>query len=114
MIARTIKRPCIYLLASAPNGVLYLGVTSDLHQRMAEHDQGLIDGFTKRYGVKLLIYYEFCDTMPDAIAREKRLKEWQRSWKVRLIYGANPEWRNLYDPASGEIEFLPRDVERER
>ncbi len=110
----TVKRPCVYILASGPDGVLYIGVTSDLHRRMAEHDQGLLEGFTKNYGVKTLIYYELFETMPEAIQREKRLKEWKRAWKVRLILSANPTWRNLFDPAIGEIAFLPSDVERER
>jgi putative endonuclease len=99
-------------LASAPNGILYVGVTSDPHTRMAQHDQGLIEGFTKKYGVKQLVYYEFFETMPEAITREKRLKEWQRAWKVRLIKGANPEWKNLFDPVTGEISPLPSDVVR--
>ena len=106
------KRPCIYLLASAPNGILYIGVTSDLYGRMAQHDQGLIGGFTKKYRVKQLVYYEYFETMPDAIQREKRLKEWQRAWKVRLILSMNPEWRNLFDPATGEIAFGPSDLDR--
>lgn len=108
------KRPSIYILASAPNGILYIGVTSDLPDRMAKHDQCLIEGFTKKYGVKHLVYYEFFQTMAEAIMREKRLKEWQSAWKVRLIKSANPEWRNLYDPSSGEIAALPSDVDRER
>ena len=108
------KRPCVYILASGPDGVLYIGVTSDLYRRMAEHDQGLVEGFTRKYGVKVLVYYEFFDTMPEAIQREKRLKEWHRAWKVRLILGANPTWRNLFNSATGKIAFLPSDVERER
>ncbi len=103
------KRPCIYILASKPNGILYIGVTSDLAKRMAEHDQGLIGGFTKKYSVRLLIYYEFFETMPEAIQREKRLKEWQRAWKVRLITSMNPEWLNLYNSATGEVSFGPSD-----
>ena len=108
------KCPCVYIVASAPNSVLYVGVTSNLNDRMAQHHQGLIEGFTKKYGVKLLVYYEFFESMEQAIQREKRLKEWQRAWKVRLINGSNSKWRNLYDPASGEIAALPGDVERER
>ena len=106
------KRPCVYILASAPNGILYIGVTSDLHRRMADHDQGLIEGFTKTYAVKQLVYCEFFASMPDAIQREKRLKEWHRAWKVRLILAMNPEWRNLFDPATGEIAFGPSDIDR--
>ena len=109
---QTAKSPCVYILASAPNGILYIGVTGDLHHRMAQHEQGLIDGFTKKYGVKRLVYYEFYETMPEAIAREKRLKEWQRAWKVRLIKGANPEWRDLFDPGTGEIAPMPSDAVR--
>ncbi len=106
------KRPCVYILASAPDGVLYIGVTSDLPHRMAEHDQGLIEGFTKKYGVKLLVYYELFETMPEAIQREKRLKDWHRAWKVRLILSMNPEWQNLFEPATGEIAFGPSDIDR--
>lgn len=106
------KRPCIYILASAADGILYIGVTSDLSGRMAKHDQGLISGFTKTYGVKMLVYYEFFETMAEAIAREKRLKEWQRAWKVRLILSMNPQWQNLFDPATGEIAFGPADAAR--
>ena len=108
------KDPCVYILASAPNGVLYVGVTSDLYGRMEEHAQGLFEGFTKKYSVKQLVYYEFFETMPEAIQREKRLKEWQRAWKVRLILGMNPDWKNLFDPESGEIALGPRDVSRQR
>ncbi len=108
------KRPCVYILASAPNGILYIGVTSDLHARMATHDQELLDGFTKRHGIKMLVFYEFFETMMDAIGREKRLKDWHRAWKVRLIMNFNPEWRNLFDPATGEIAFGPSDVDRNR
>ena len=108
------KSPCVYILASKRDGVLYVGVTSDLHGRMAEHDQGLLDGFTKRHRVKLLVYYEFHDDMTAAIRREKQLKEWQRAWKVRLIESMNPGWANLFDPASGEIAFGPADTARQR
>ena len=78
--------PCVYILSSKPSGVLYIGVTSNLEKRMVEHDQGLIEGFTKRYGTKTLVYYEMLATMPEAIQREKQLKEWRRAWKVRLIH----------------------------
>jgi putative endonuclease len=108
------KSPCVYILASKPDGVLYIGVTSDLAGRMAQHDQGLIAGFTRRYGVKRLVYYEFHETMDAAIRCEKRLKDWHRAWKVRLIESVNPEWRNLFDPATGEIADGPADVAREK
>jgi putative endonuclease len=73
------KTPCVYILASAINGILYVGVTSDLHARMQDHVLGLVEGFTKRYGVKMLVYYEVHQTMDTAIAREKRIKEWKRA-----------------------------------
>jgi putative endonuclease len=92
------KHACVYILASKPNGVLYIGVTNNLEGRMAQHDQGLIEGFTLRYGVKRLVYYEFHESMNEAIRREKQLKEWRRAWKVRLIESMNPEWINLFDP----------------
>jgi putative endonuclease len=75
------KQPCVYMLASGRNGTLYVGVTSDLFLRVGLHKQDLIDGFTKRYGVHRLVYYEMHQTMPDAIRREKRLKKWNRAWK---------------------------------
>jgi putative endonuclease len=105
------KRPCVYILASRPLGTLYVGVTSDLHKRMAEHAQGLIQGFTRKYGVKQLVYYEYHESMPEAIQRERQLKDWQRIWKIRLIEAMNPEWHNLFDPLSGEIHFGSADVE---
>ncbi len=108
------KVPSVYLLASKRDGILYIGVTSDLSGRMALHDQGLVKGFTKRHGIKLLLYYEMHLSMVDAIGRETQLKFWHRAWKVRLINSFNPEWRNLYDPASGEIAFSPSDLSRER
>ena len=107
------KLPCVYILASQRNGVLYVGVTSDLEGRMSEHDQALIDGFTKRYGVKQLVYYEFHNSMDEAIRREKQLKEWKRAWKVRLIESVNPEWRNLFNPSAGEVAECPADRARE-
>ncbi len=107
------KEPRVYILSSKPNGVLYVGVTGDLHGRMAEHDQALFAGFTKRYGVKHLVYYEFHETFDDAIRRETQLKKWKRAWKVRLIQAMNPEWSNLFDPSTGEIRFGSADVERQ-
>ena len=106
------KVPCVYILASKPHGTLYIGVTSDLHNRMAEHSQGLIAGFTRKYGVKGLVYYEMIDAMPAAIVREKQLKRWNRIWKVRLIEQMNPEWRNLFDETTGEIAFGPAEADR--
>ena len=91
------KTPCVYILASKPNGTLYAGVTSHLARRVWEHKSSAIDGFTKKYGVHLLVYYEFHTTMPDAILREKQITRWNRAWKINLIRQMNPEWRDLYE-----------------
>ena len=107
------KIPCVYIIGSQPDGILYIGVTSDLYKRMSQHTQELYEGFSKRLGVKDLLYSEIHETMDAAILREKCLKEWQRAWKVRLIRGFNPEWRNLYDDATGEIADGPADIARE-
>jgi putative endonuclease len=109
----TTKQPCVYIVASKPSGVLYIGVTSDLCGRMAEHDQALIPGFTKRYGFKVLVYYEFHASMHEAIQRETQLKKWRRAWKVRLIESMNPAWANLFDSEAGEIAQGPADRARE-
>lgn len=98
------KEPCVYILASAPNGVLYVGVTSDLAARVSVHKQDLQDGFTKKYGVHRLVYYEMHEMMNDAIRRETQIKKWKRAWKVRLIKEMNPEWRDLFDESWGAIE----------
>jgi putative endonuclease len=94
---KAVKRACVYILASKPNGTLYVGVTSDIARRAFEHRSDAVDGFTKRYGVHRLVYVEFHETVPDAIVREKRIKKWNRSWKIELIERDNPEWRDLYD-----------------
>ena len=86
-------------MASGRNGTLYIGVTSDLVRRVTEHKLGLIDGFTKRYSVNKLVYYDLFDSIVEAIAEEKRLKHWNRRWKIRLIEVTNPEWNDL----SGEL-----------
>ena len=82
------KQPCVYLLASQPNGTIYIGVTSNLIARLFEHRSGTAKGFTSRYRVYRLVRYEFFATMPEAIAREKQLKRWHRRWKVNLIESA--------------------------
>jgi putative endonuclease len=92
-----VKQPCVYLLASQRNGTLYLGVTSDLIKRVWEHKQDSVEGFTKKYGVHDLVWYEQHEDMPTAIAREKTLKEWKRAWKLELIEKMNPEWKDLYE-----------------
>ena len=91
------KNPCVYILASHRNGTLYIGVTSDLIQRCWEHQTGSTVGFTKKYGVRQLVYYELHQDMYSAIAREKQLKKWKRAWKLRLIEQHNPQWHDLWD-----------------
>lgn len=99
-------------LASRRNGTLYTGVTSDLHGRVSLHKQDLIEGFTKKYGVHVLVYYEMHDTMEAAIRREKQIKEWKRAWKIRLIESMNPEWLDLFDERTGAVLDGPADVAR--
>jgi putative endonuclease len=91
----------LYILASKPGGTLYVGVTNNLVRRVFEHREGLIDGFTKRNGVKRLVYYEQHDTVPWAIQREKNIKHWPSEWKIDLIVGMNPQWRDLYADICG-------------
>jgi putative endonuclease len=90
-----IMQPCTYILASHRNGTLYVGVTSNLSRRIWEHKTGVVDGFTKRYGVDTLVYAEFHTTMEQAISREKQIKNWRRAWKIMLIERDNPIWRDL-------------------
>ena len=78
-------------------GTLYTGVASDLPRRVYQHREGLMEGFTRRYGLKMLVYYEQYDDIRTAIQREKTIKHWPRAWKVRLIHGMNPEWKDLYN-----------------
>ncbi len=85
----------VYILASAPNGTLYIGMTNDLSRRVWEHREGLIEGFTKTHGVKTLVYFETFPTAFDAIHRESRLKKYPRAWKINLILGHNPGWNDL-------------------
>ena len=85
-----------YIMASKRNGTLYIGVTSDLPKRVWEHREGVVDGFTKEYGAKTLVWYEAHDNAESAITREKQLKKWNRIWKLRLIEEKNPEWRDLF------------------
>jgi putative endonuclease len=90
------RQPAIYIMASARNGTLYTGVTSNLPQRVWQHREGLTPGFTKKYGCKLLVYYENYETMDDAIGREKQIKAGSRTKKLALIEAMNPAWRDLY------------------
>lgn len=98
---RPVKKPCVYILASRRNGTLYVGVTSDLIQRVWQHKSQLVEGFTKKYGVDRLVWYEIHSSMESAIRREKAIKEWKRAWKLALIEEANSEWRDLYTDLAG-------------
>ena len=91
----------VYILASGRNGTLYIGVTSQLVQRVWQHKQGLAEGFTKQYGLKTLVWYEQHDTAESAITREKQIKKWERKWKIGLIETENPYWNDLYDDVAG-------------
>jgi putative endonuclease len=93
----TEKRPCVYILASRRNGTLYVGVTSDLARRVWQHRSNTDGGFVQDYGVHRLVFFEFHETMTDAIVREKRIKRWHRAWKLEMIEWRNPQWRDLYD-----------------
>ena len=90
------KQSFVYIMASKRNGTLYIGVTNDLMKRAYEHREGLIDGFSKRYGCKQLVWYEVHDRVDEAIHREKQMKEWRRAWKLRAIKAANPNWNDLF------------------
>ena len=89
------KQFFVYIMASRRNGTLYIGVTSNLAQRVWYHKQGVVEGFTRKYDVKMLVYFEPHETAESAITREKQLKKWERVWKIRLIEQSNPEWRDL-------------------
>lgn len=89
-------KPTTYILANGPRGAIYVGVTSDLVKRIWEHKNDTVDGFTKKYRVHDLVWYEQHETMISAIAREKAIKEWKRIWKIELIENSNPTWRDLY------------------
>jgi putative endonuclease len=89
------QQPCVYILAPASHSTLYTGVTSNLVARVQMHREGLVEGFTKRYGIKRLVWFEVHETMESAIVREKRIKRWPRSWKYDLIHLENPTWRDL-------------------
>lgn len=96
-IIRVMKQYYVYILASSRNGTLYIGVTSDLLKRVYEHKQNIIDGFTKKYSVHTLVYYETHNNIEEAIIREKQIKKWNRAWKMRLIEEMNPQWVDLFN-----------------
>jgi len=87
----------VYIMASRRNGTIYLGVTSDLPARAYQHRNGLIDGFTRKYGCKMLVWYEAHDDIQDARARERQMKKWNRRWKLRVIEEINPGWDDLFE-----------------
>jgi putative endonuclease len=96
----------VYILASQRNGTLYTGVTGALSQRVWEHREELFEGFTKRYSVKLLVYYEIHEDPSSAIKREKQIKRWRREWKINLIEKDNPHWSDLYDNLMNELPLV--------
>ncbi len=93
------RRYYVYILASKRNGTLYIGMTNNIARRIWEHKQGLVEGFTKRYNVNRLVYCESFARPREAIEREKRLKKWNRAWKIHLIESANPDWKDLWETA---------------
>ena len=98
----------VYILASKRNGTLYIGVTNDLERRTYEHRNNIYPGFTQKYNVHTLTYYEMFDDIYDALLREKQLKKWNRAWKIRLIEKHNPKWKDLCAP-DGELLPLPNE-----
>ncbi len=94
---KDMKQYYVYIMASQRNGTLYIGVTSDLVKRVYEHKEGLAEGFTKKYDVKHLVYYETTNDVESAIQRETQMKKWNRKWKLELIEKHNPEWKDLYE-----------------
>ncbi len=91
------RLPCVYILTSKTNGTLYTGVTSNLLKRIWQHKNNLVEGFTSKYNVHTLVWYEVHETMESAIQREKAIKNWKRSWKIKVIEDINPGWSDLYD-----------------
>lgn len=91
------KQPAVYIMCNQRNGTLYVGMTTHLARRVYEHKMGAVEGFTKKYGLKRLVYYELHDTIPGAAQRELQLKKWDRLWKLRIIEEMNPEWDDLYE-----------------
>jgi len=113
------RTPAVYIVASRRNGTIYTGVTSDLPGRTYQHREGLIEGFSKRHGCKLLVWYEVHEEMESAIVREKRIKDWKRDWKLDLIEGSNPRWRDLaedlgLDPLPVQKALVRRAVRPDR
>jgi len=107
------KQYYLYILASRKNGTLYTGVTNNLVRRVYEHKENLVPGFTKKYNVHKLVYYEQCTDIYSAIARGKRIKKWKRQWKINLIESVNPDWTDLYDEIHVGIDSVS-SVAKER
>jgi putative endonuclease len=101
----------VYIFANRPGGAIYIGVTNDLIRRVYEHKNGFVDGFTKQYGVKRLVYFELYPGVRDALQRERNMKHWPRAWKTRPIAQENPSWRDLYDEIAGG-SALPSEARR--
>lgn len=91
------KQPAVYILATKFHGTMYVGVTSQLIQRIWQHKEHVVDGFTKRYGITRLVWFEMHEAVEGAITREKQIKKWKRDWKVRLIEKQNPRWDDLFE-----------------
>ena len=91
------RLPCVYILTNQQNGTLYIGVTSDLSKRIWQHKNKFVKGFTQKYGLDRLVWYEVHETMLSAIEREKAMKFWKRNWKINAIEVVNPDWRDLYE-----------------
>jgi putative endonuclease len=102
------KQPAVYILASRQNGTLYTGVTGDLVKRVWEHRNGLVEGFTKRYRVHRLVYFEVHDHINEAIQREKQIKKWNRAWRIDLIEESNPRWHDLWPTIIGSEDVDSR------
>ncbi len=100
------KQPAVYILASSRKGTLYVGVTSNLVGRIWQHRKHVVEGFSKKYDVTRLVWYELTDSIESAIVREKQIKKWNRDWKIRLIEKANPSWRDLWPSITGHAEGI--------
>src|SRR5262245_25895207 len=107
------RQPAVYIMASGRNGTLYVGVTSDLVARTWQHRNHVVDGFTKKHAIEVLVWYELHGTMEFAIAREKQIKKWNRAWKIELIEKMNPYWHDLWPDITGEAKVagFPRSRE---
>ena len=94
-IIKLIRNYFVYILANKKNGTLYIGVTNNLKRRIFEHKNNLVEGFTKKYDIHILVYYDMTENIESAITREKQFKKWNRDWKIRLIEENNPDWEDL-------------------